>query len=130
MANTNQKINPSTLFQTDGFTQAVSSSKTKIVFVSGQLAWDKNAQLVGEGDIEKQTYQVFENIKNVLDEVGATWEDVVKLGAYTVKLEDINTVARIKSEFFGKTPPADTIVAVRGLAYPECLVEIDAIVMM
>lgn len=130
MTSTNKKINPAALYSTDGFTQAVSSSGNKIVFISGQLAWDENAQLIGEGDIEKQTYKVFENIKHALDEVGATWDDVVKLVAYTIKPEDINTVARIKGEFVGKKPPADTIVAVPGLAFPECLVEIDAIVMM
>lgn len=127
---TNKKINPDGLFKAKGFTQAVSSTGTKTVFVSGQLPWDSNAQLVGEGDVEAQTRQVFKNITCVLDEVGATWDDVVKLVAYVVGPEHVNTVAKIKAEFTGEAPPADTIVGVTGLAYPDCLIEIDAIVMM
>lgn len=130
MSKVNKKIVPEELFKTEGFTQVVSSTGTKTVYISGQLPWDKNAQLVGEGDIEKQTHQVFQNIKHGLDEVGATWDDVVKLVAYVVGPEHINTIARIKGEVVGNPPPADTIVGVTGLAYPDCLVEIDAIVMM
>lgn len=126
----NQKINPDGLFKSKGFTQAVSSTGSKTVYVSGQLPWDNNAQLVGGDDLEEQTRQVFRNIKCVLDEVGATWDDVVKLNAYVVGPENVNTVAKIKGEIIGETPPADTIVGVTGLAYPDCLIEIDAIVMM
>lgn len=127
---TNKKINPDGLFKSKGFTQVVSSTGSKTVFISGQLPWDKDMNLVGEGDVEQQTHQVLKNIKCALDEVGATWDDVVKLVAYVVGPEHVNTVARIKGEVMGATPPADTIVGVTGLAYPDCLIEIDAIVMM
>jgi len=129
MSSTNKKINPDGLFKTKGFTQAVSSTGTETIFVSGQLPWDKNCQVVGKDDLEEQTRQVFRNIKCVLDEVDATWDDVVKLVAYVVGPENVNTVARIKGEVIGEQPPADTIVGVTGLAYPDCLIEIDAIVM-
>lgn len=127
---TNKKINPDGLFKAKGFTQAVSSTGSKMLFVSGQLPWDNNAQLVGGDDLEEQTRQVFRNIKCALDEVGATWDDVVKLVAYVVGPENVNTVAKIKGEVIGEHPPADTIVGVTGLAYPDCLIEIDAIVVM
>src|SRR5699024_7255167 len=127
---TNKKINPDGLFKTKGFTQAVSSTGNKTVYVSGQLPWDKHTNVVGKGDVKEQTRQVFRNITCVLDEVGATWDDVVKLNAYVVGPENVNTVARIKGEIIGEAPPADTIVGVTGLAYPDCLIEIDAIVMM
>lgn len=125
-----KKINPDGLFKTKGFTQAVSSTGNKTVYVSGQLPWDKDRNVVGKDDVKEQTRQVFRNIKCVLDEVGATWDDVVKLNAYVVGPEHVNTVARIKGEIIGDAPPADTIVGVSGLAYPDCLIEIDAIVMM
>ncbi len=126
---TNKKINPDGLFKAKGFTQVVSSTGSKTVFISGQLPWDEKSQLVGGDDLEEQTRQVFRNIKCALDEVGATWDDVVKLVAYVVGPENVNTVAKIKGEVIGEHPPADTIVGVTGLAYPDCLIEIDAIAM-
>lgn len=130
MSQTNKIISPDGLFKADGFTQAVASTGTKTVYISGQLPWDKNAQLVGEGDIEKQVHQVFQNIEHTLDEVGATWKDVVKLVSYTVKAEYINTIAQVKGEIVGNQSPAETTVVVSGLAFPDCLIETEAIVMM
>ncbi|MBI2178634.1 MAG: RidA family protein, partial [Candidatus Tectomicrobia bacterium] len=48
------------------------------VFTAGQVAVDKDNQVVGEGDIRAQTRQALKNIEAVLREGGATLADVMK----------------------------------------------------
>lgn len=113
-------INPKTLFQAEGFSHAVSTTGTKVFYLSGQLPWDENFQVVGEGDFEKQTEKSFENIEHVLDDIGATWDHVVKLVIYTTKPEKSETIAKIKYKFINGLPsPAETTIGIAGLADPK-----------
>jgi enamine deaminase RidA (YjgF/YER057c/UK114 family) len=53
-----------------------------LVFVSGQLPLDAQGRLVGEGDMARQTEQVFENLRAILEANGASFRDVVRVGSY------------------------------------------------
>ena len=53
-----------------------------LVFTGGQLSADEHGNVVGEGDIELQTRNVFISLTQVLEEAGATWDDVIKLNTY------------------------------------------------
>lgn len=124
-------INPKTLFQAEGFSHAVGTTGTKVFYLSGQLPWDENFQVVGEGDFEKQTEKSFENIEHVLDDIGARWDHVVKLVIYTTKPEKSETIAKIKHRFLNGVPsPAKTTIGIAGLADPRCFIEIEATVVM
>lgn len=125
---TNREIvNPETVFQADGFTHGVISTGGSLLFVSGQVAWDKNFQLVGGEDLAAQSRQVFENIQYVLSAAGASWEHVVKMTIYTTRPEENQTIAEVKQEFLqGVASPAETMIGVHGLASPDLLVEIEA----
>lgn len=50
----------------------------EMIFVTGQLAMEKEGKAVAPDDIKKQTEFVFENIKKILEDAGATFSDVVK----------------------------------------------------
>ncbi len=96
-----------------------------LVFVSGQIAMDKNNQVVGE-TIGVQTRQVIENLRAVLATVGADLSDVVKT---TVWLTDPRDFAGFNAEYarhFPDAPPARSTVC-SALALPGFLVEIEAI---
>jgi len=60
--------------------------KGSFVFVSGTVGRDREGKIVGEGDVAVQTRKTLENIKTLLEEAGATMEDVVKV---TVFLKDV-----------------------------------------
>lgn len=121
-------VNPDKVFNAEGFTHAVIAKGSKTVYLSGQLAWDTNFQVVGEGDLAKQTTKVFENIQHILDDIGATWDHVVKTTIYTTQPHESETIAKIKHSFLnGVASPAETLIGVEGLASPECLIEIEAI---
>lgn len=132
MQRTNREIvNPAKVFSADGFTHAVIAEGNKTVYLSGQLPWDENFQVVGKGDLVKQTRKVYENIEHILDDIGATWDNVVKTTIYTTKPNESEAIAKTKHEFLnGIASPAETLIGVDSLASPECLIEIEAIVVM
>jgi reactive intermediate/imine deaminase len=110
-----------------GYSHAV-SARGRLVVVSGQVPLDAQGDLVGPGDAEAQTRQVFANIQTALAAAGATMADVVKLGYFLTDLADLPTVRRVRDEFIAaKTPPASTLVQVVGLVNPGFRVEIEAL---
>jgi 2-iminobutanoate/2-iminopropanoate deaminase len=104
------------------------------VFVGGQVSADRSGNVVGIGDIETQTRNVFENIRNVLRSIDADMKDIVKLNTYYVFRggEDELTpfwekMTRIRMEYLGDPGPASTAVQVPGFGWPGLLIEAEAI---
>lgn len=124
-------INPSKIHDPIGFTHVVIPKGNKIAFLSGQLAWDKDFQVVGVNDLAKQTTMVYRNIQHALNEIGASWDHVVKTTIFTTRPHDYEIIGTATAEFFGDVPPpAQTLIGVTGLALPEFLIEIEATVVM
>jgi enamine deaminase RidA (YjgF/YER057c/UK114 family) len=96
------------------------------VFLTGQVAWDADGNVVGKGDIDAQAAKIWENIGLALAEFGLGPEAVVKLTTYALSRETIPALHRARSAFFeGHDLPASTFVVVAGLADPDLLAEID-----
>lgn len=127
-----QFINPDTLFPSlqYGFSQVVTSTPGKLVFMSGQVAWDAGQQIVGQGDLWAQTWQALRNVEQAVQAAGGTLEDVVSMRIYIVK-EQLTSSAAIReglrSFFPPDRPPATTWIGVESLANKAFLVEIEAI---
>lgn len=105
-----------------------------LVFVGGQLSADANGDVVGRGDIEVQTRNVFENITKTLAEAGADWSHVVKLNTYYCFEGDGDAVqenwakmTRIRLQYLPDPGPCGTAVRVSGLMYDGFLIEAEAI---
>ena len=104
---------------------------TRLVFCAGQVAADKDGNLVGEGDFEVQAEQVVANLKAVLAEAGATISDVVKATTFIVGREHAGAARElIRRTFDEANPPASTLCVLAGLADPRMLVEIEAIAVL
>lgn len=105
-----------------------------LIFVGGQISADENGVTIGAGDIELQTRNVFENIKKVLAEVGADMSHVVKFNTYYVFEGEGDAIREywermtaVRLEYLPDPGPVGTAVRVTGLAYPDLLIEIEAI---
>ena len=68
-----------------------------------------------------------ENLKLCLEAGGARFEDVVKVTNYVLDAAEYPKVAPIREEYLREPYPASTLVEVKGLLYPELLIEIEAI---
>jgi 2-iminobutanoate/2-iminopropanoate deaminase len=105
-----------------------------LVFVGGQISADEHGRTIGVGDIETQTRNVFENIRRVLAEAGATMQDIVKFNTFYVYDGPPDTITdywermtRVRMEFFVEPAACGTGVRVTGLAFPDLLIEVEAI---
>ncbi len=77
-------------------------------------------------DIREQTRSVIENIRDILQSVGAQLGDVVEISTYLVNMNDFAGYNEAYGEFFGHDGPARTTVAVHQLPHPHLLIEIRA----
>ena len=98
-----------------------------LLFVSGQVAFNADGTLVGEGDMARQTEQVFENLKAVLKANGAAFEQVVKLSTFMTDISQIQAMRNVRVRYLPDPPPASTTVEVSGLFRPEALIEVEAV---
>ena len=98
------------------------------LYCSGQIALDPSTgEMVGNGDIEKETHQVLKNLLAVINEAGAKSSNVVRTTIYLTDLNDFAKVNQIYAEIFkGGISPARACVEVAGLPKGG-KVEIDCI---
>lgn len=128
-----QFLNPPTIATPRGYTHVVTATSGKMVFISGQVAFNQKGELVGKGDLRAQTQQVYENLKNGLAAAGATTADVVKLNTYVVDFTpaDLAAIREVRSQYFPfEHMPASTLVGVQALAFEGLLIEVEAVAMV
>jgi reactive intermediate/imine deaminase len=93
-------------------------------FTAGQVGFDAQGDIV-PGGIAEQTRQALENVRACLAAAGCTMDDVVKVTAFLVDLDDFAGYNEVYAGFFSEPYPARTTVGARlptGL-----LVEIEAV---
>ena len=95
------------------------------LFTSGQLPINPKTGEVPEG-IEKQTAQVLDNLKAIIEEAGSSLDNVVKCTVYIRNMDDFNVMNDIYATYFKNVAPARACVEVSKMA-KNALVEIDAI---
>jgi 2-aminomuconate deaminase len=105
------------------------------LFVSGTSARRADNSIAGAEvdafgtmrlDIREQTRAVLENVRDILQSVGAGLKDVVEVTTYLVNMNDFGGYNDVYGEFFGFDGPARTTVAVHQLPHPHLLIEIRA----
>lgn len=94
------------------------------IYVSGQVAFDENGNLV-EGGIEAQTRQVMRNLEAVLGEAGCGLEDVVKTTVWLDDVRDFGHFNATYAEFFPGDAPARSTV--RADLMIDAKIEIEAV---
>src|SRR5438552_9615213 len=73
-------------------------------------------------DIETQCHAVFQNVRLVLEDAGATWQDIIDVTVLLINMKkDFPIYNRIYAEYFagpGKPNPTRTTIEVRALPTP------------
>ena len=104
------------------------------VFLSGQVSFDTDGNVVGVGNLREQTRQVFENIKGILAEAGASFQDVVKMTTFfTVDITDHDKVSdyfEVRKEYFGDHKPCSTGVQVTALVDARLMLEVEVVALL
>jgi 2-aminomuconate deaminase len=83
-------------------------------------------------DIEAQCRSAFENVRAVLEDAGARWEDLVDVTVFLTNLKaDFAIYNRLYGEYFAGVRPCRTTVEVTALPTPiaielKCIAEVTA----
>ena len=125
-----QLLNPPVLYDASAFgmSQAVVDLGSGLVFVSGQVAWDVDAKVVGKTYAE-QTKKALENLSVVLASAGASAAEVLSLRIYMRGeiADHLEACVPQLASYFGAARPALTGIGVASLATPDTLVEIEVV---
>ncbi|MBI2210481.1 MAG: RidA family protein [Deltaproteobacteria bacterium] len=101
-----------------------------LLFIAGQTASDKDGNVVGKGDIEAQTHQVFRNLSAVLQEAGGSLDDLVMTTTYITDRKYREGYNRVRTQYYKKSSPTSTLVIITGLAHPDYLIEINGVAVL
>jgi 2-iminobutanoate/2-iminopropanoate deaminase len=99
----------------------------RLLYVSGQVAWDASGNIVGKGDVGAQARQTFRNLRQVLQAAGGDLGSLMKMTTYITRIEDRPAVAEARGEVFDGEVPASTLIVVKSLFHPDFLVEIEGV---
>ena len=100
------------------------------IFVAGQVSVDAQGNLIGAGDAGVQSQQCFDNVESALKSAGATMDDVTKITAFLVNIDDYAAYASVRHQLFPENGPASSSVIVKALVSPQFLVEVEAIAIL
>jgi enamine deaminase RidA (YjgF/YER057c/UK114 family) len=107
-----------------GFNQAeLVESPSKILVCSGQTSIGPDGTTQHPGDMAAQVRDAMANLETVLGEAGMTMDDVVRITAFTTDMDAFIAAG----SGFDRPPSAFTLIGVSRLAYPDLLIELEAI---
>lgn len=96
--------------------------------ISAQLPLDPNTGKMVIGGIKEQTTQCLNNIKAIVEQIGHTMDDVVKLHVFVKDISNIKIVDEVYKTFFNDILPTRTVAVVASLPYNDALIQMDALI--
>lgn len=126
-------LNPAALGKPLGqYSHVARVKSSEFLFIAGQVATDRDGNLVGPDDFEAQCARVFANIGAALEAAGAGWKNVVQFTTYLVHSQDIPRLRQFRAREFprmfpdGVYPP-NTLVVIDRLVHESYLLEIQTV---
>ena len=113
---------------TIGYSHASKAGDT--LYIAGQVAQDVDGKLVGRGEFEVQVRQVYENLKNIVQEAGGTLQNIVKMTTFLTHFSYIETYRSVRNQFFPEPCPPNTLLIIESLALPDYMIEVEAIAVL
>jgi enamine deaminase RidA (YjgF/YER057c/UK114 family) len=108
----------------------ITTEPGRMIFLSGQVAFDSDRNIVGENDVVAQTRQAMRNLKAAVETGGGQISDILQITTHVVdydpkQLDDIT--GTIAGFFEPKSLPTNTLVGVGSLSTPGLMIEIGGI---
>lgn len=99
-----------------------------LLFISGQICIDPSTGNLKNRDLQEETHQVMQNLKNILQEAGMNFSNVMKTTIFLTDMNSFSEVNEIYGKYFEGDFPARETVQVSAL--PKAVnVEISMIAM-
>jgi enamine deaminase RidA (YjgF/YER057c/UK114 family) len=128
-------VNPDQLVKPRGYNHGIKTTgASTLLFLAGQVAWDKDGNLVGENNIVLQFDKALENLLAVVSEAGGKAENIVKLNLYVTDKAAYHSSAKelgpVYLKHLGKHFPAMTLVEVKSLYEAGAMLEIEGLAVL
>ncbi len=107
------------------YSQAIRTGN--LLFVSGQLPLIPETGKMHEGAIQECARQALNNLRAIVEEAGATMDQIVKTTVFLADLADFADANSVYAEFFSEPFPARSAFQVGRLPL-DARIEIEAIV--
>jgi enamine deaminase RidA (YjgF/YER057c/UK114 family) len=121
-------LSPKSMHPPRGYSHAAKVGSGMVLFIAGQVALDRDGNLVGTGDFRSQSQQVFANLQAAVEAAGGTFRNIVKLNVYVVDVSKLADYREIRDRYINVNhPPTSTVVQVAALFRPEFMIEIEAV---
>jgi 2-iminobutanoate/2-iminopropanoate deaminase len=95
------------------------------IFLAGQVPVDPATNQMSPGDIKHETRITLNNVKTLLEGVGSSLADVVKVGVYLADGAEFAQMNEVYTEFFGDSKPARTTIVCKFMA--DIRIEVDCV---
>jgi enamine deaminase RidA (YjgF/YER057c/UK114 family) len=126
-------INPQSLGAPRGYSNGVLSEGGRLLFVAGQIAWNRQQQIVS-ADLVDQFDRALANVIAVVTEAGGKPEQIARLVIYVTDKNDYRERMKEIGERYraqmGRHFPAMVLVEVAGLLEADAKVEIEAVAVL
>ena len=124
-------LNPEGLERPVGYSHVARVRSGELIIVAGQAPFDREGLVVGKDDFVAQFKQVIQNLKRAIEGVGGRPEQFASLTMYVTDrdayVENRKRIGEEYREVFGRHFPAITLVEVKALYHPDCMVEISGL---
>lgn len=98
-----------------------------IIFTTGQIAMDKNGNVLYPDDPAKQAEFIYESLEKILNQAGASLDDAVKTTVFVTDMNDFSKISAVRNKYFKNAEPVSTLIQVSKLVKEGCRVEIEVI---
>jgi enamine deaminase RidA (YjgF/YER057c/UK114 family) len=128
------RTNPDDVYEpnNNAYTQAISATGTRQVFVAGTVPKNEAGELVGVGSMKRQVEKTLDNLERSLAAQDATPSDVVRIRIFVTDMDaylreaypdwpesrgraDVDTPSLVQQFFGGDSLPTSTLVGVTTL---------------
>jgi enamine deaminase RidA (YjgF/YER057c/UK114 family) len=124
-------IDPKGLEAPVGYAHVAKITRGTVVHIAGQAPFDERGQVVGKGDFVSQFTQVMKNLRTAIEAAGGRPNQYAVLTIYITNLEayweNKKPLGAAYRQIFGKYFPAITLVEVKRLYNPDCMIEISGV---
>jgi len=92
------------------YSQAVKVDEGTLIYTAGQISIDPKTNDLISGGVGRETRQVLENLKSVLEAAGSGLDKVIKTTVFLSSMDDFAVMNEVYEQYFKKNPPARTTV--------------------
>ena len=123
-----RSINPAGTSAMGAYSQGLSIplGDSLLVLTSGQIAADGAGKPLAPGDMAAQPRIVFDKLAAVLDDAGASLQEVVKVQIFVTDMGQRQAVSAVRDEYLAGIDPVSTLVEISKTVIDGCDIEVEA----